>query len=315
MNWRQKNIKNVSTNPTQLNALHDDVLRKTVNVAIEKVQSEWGNPPAPFAFFLMGSAGRFEQSVVSDQDHGLLYDGTPTDQEYFLKLGNEISLGLEIVGYELCDGKVMASNPLWCQSISDWKQQISNWLTEASWTTLRHFSTFMDARVLIGEHQFIDQMKQYAFTIIQSEPRLYIRLIENVDFIKKGVGVFGQLLTDSFGEKSGRIQLKQTTFFPYVNSLRLLSIKETILQSSTLVRFETIKDKYPSIYQYEECFRQLLQFRLHFQKDITDYERVHLIPIEKLSKQDKRELKRIMKGGYHLFSDTKKIIENECSTW
>ncbi|MBB6454465.1 CBS domain-containing protein [Salirhabdus euzebyi] len=313
--WRQESIKHVSTNHYNLNTLHDEVIRKTVEVAMKKVQREWGSSPAPFAFFLMGSAGRFEQSVWSDQDHGIIFDGNADCEEYFLKLGSEIAVALEMVGYETCEGKVMASNPLWCQSIADWKQQISDWLEEASWTSLRHFSTFIDSRVLVGDNNFINEIKKLAFTIINNEPRLYLRLVENVDFIKKGVGVLGQLLPESSGEQSGKIQLKQTTFFPYVNSLRLLALKESVTDSSTIARFNKIKEKYPSIYSFEKYFIQLLQFRLNFQQDVRSYQQVHLIPLDKLTKQNKKELKLLMKKGYDLFSDTKKIIENECSAW
>ncbi len=305
----------VSTNHDELNHFHDELMRKTVECAMEKIQREWGNPPAPFSFFLMGSAGRFEQSVWSDQDHGLIFDGDRECEDYFLKLGKEIAHGLNIVGYPLCDGNVMASNPLWCQSLHRWKQQISEWLMEASWTSLRHFCTFFDSRVLIGDRQFLTDMKSHAITMINSHPKLYLRFVENVDFIKKGIGIFGQLLPESYGEQSGSIQLKQTTIFPYVNSLRLLAVKEGILDSSTLSRFHKIKDIYPSIYRFEKYFVQLLHFRLHFQQDAQSYQQVHLIPIGHLTRNDKKELKLFMKKGYELFSHTKKRIVNEWQAW
>jgi CBS domain-containing protein len=314
-NWRQEHIKKVSTNHYELNTLHDEVIRKTVEVAIKSVQREWGDPPASFAFFVMGSAGRFEQSVWSDQDHGLIFDGSTDCEAYFLTLGKEIENALQIVGYDRCEGKVMASNPLWCQSIVDWRQQITDWLTEASWESLRHFSLFFDSRVLIGEALFIEEIKKHACTIMRHHPKLYLRLVENVDFVKKGVGIFGQLLPESYGEQSGRIQLKQTTIFPYVNSLRLLALKENVTSSSTLSRFGEIRFKHPSVFSFEQFFIQLLHFRLRFQQDVKSYQQVHLLSLDKLSKEDKRELKLLMKKGYSLFSATKKIIENECSAW
>ncbi|MFC3041089.1 DUF294 nucleotidyltransferase-like domain-containing protein [Virgibacillus xinjiangensis] len=311
--WRQKHIGEVSTCHFKLNKFHDDLIKYTVLQAMEKVQREQGNPPVPFAFFLMGSAGRMEQSIWSDQDHGIVFDGKVEHAGYFQRLGSEIAVGLEVAGYQLCDGGVMASNPLWCQSVIDWEQQITDWLKEASWTSLRHFSTFMDARVLIGEQQLVMKIKKQASTIINSYPRLSLRLAENVDFIKKGIGFFGQLLSDSFGKQSGKVQLKQTAIFPYVNALRILAVKQGVPQSSTLSRFNGIKEEYPAIGSYEVYFVRLLQFRLRFQQEITSYEQVHLISVDRLTKEDRKELKTLMKKGYELFSNTKEIIEGECS--
>ncbi|MBM7571220.1 DUF294 nucleotidyltransferase-like domain-containing protein [Aquibacillus albus] len=312
---RSEQIRNVATDHQKLNEFHDDVMKRTFQLAIKKVQSEWGDPPAPFAFFLMGSAGRFEQSIWSDQDHGIIYEGDKECEPYFLTLGEEVKNGLFEVGYELCDGNVMASNPMWCLSLKDWKKQVSDWLGEESWQSLRHFLTFFDSRVLSGKKLLLDCVKKSALSILDQEPRLYMRLIDNVDFIKKGIGVFGQLLPETYGEKSGSIPLKQTAFFPYVNSLRLLALKEKIYEPSTLSRFKKLSTPYDSIKQFEHDFSNLLSVRLHLRKNARDYHEVHLIPIQELTREEKQELKVIIKRGNKLFSETKKIIEKECSTW
>ncbi|MDC3411948.1 DUF294 nucleotidyltransferase-like domain-containing protein [Terrihalobacillus insolitus] len=313
--WREQKITNVSTNHEALNTFHDELIKQSVKLAMKNVQSEWGDPPAPFAFFLMGSAGRFEQSVWSDQDHGIVFEGGDTLKPYFLKLGEEIVDGLVQVGYELCDGKVMSSYPLWCQSVTKWKEQITTWLHQDRWDSLRHFSTFFDSRVLIGESSLLKEMKQESFYVLEENPRLFTRLAENVGFIKKGIGFFGQLLPEQHGEYSGGIHLKQTVFFPYVNSLRLLALHERIYVPSTLSRFKGLPDKYQNIKSYEKNFIELLDFRLHLKKDAHNYQEVHHIAKKALSKEERQELKWMMKKGYKLFSETKKIIENECSTW
>ena len=312
--WRNQQIKLVSANHRQLNLLHDEVLRLTIQMAMEKVKGERGNTPAPFAFFLMGSAGRFEQSVWSDQDHGIIFDGSEDSQAYFLALGTEIMDGLTEAGYELCDGKVMASNPLWCRSIDQWERQISSWLEEASWQSLRHFSTFFDSRVLVGEEDYLHQIKETAFSTLESHPFLHKRLLENVGFVKKGIGFFGQLLPEQHGEQTGSVQLKPTTFFPYINALRLLALKEKITAPSTLARFDRLPASYASIKQFEPDFDRLLQFRLASRKNATSYQEVHVIPLDSLTRQEKHELKQLMKKGYNLFDKTKKLIEKECSS-
>ncbi|WP_407271550.1 DUF294 nucleotidyltransferase-like domain-containing protein [Radiobacillus sp. PE A8.2] len=311
--WRHQEMRAVSTNHQQLNEFHDEIMKATVQIAIKKVQSERGEPPAPFVFFLMGSAGRFEQSVWSDQDHGIIFNGDDYCEPYFLALGKEITEGLAAVDYELCDGKVMALNPRWCQSLDKWETQITEWLQEASWESLRHFCTFFDSRVFIGDEKYLDDLKDLAFNTIEANPKLNIRFVENVEFIKKGIGVLGQLLPELHGTESGSIQLKQTTFYPYVNALRLLALKNQVYTAPTLLRFRELKKRYEWIEEYETFFERLLEFRLHFRRDADDYDAVHLLPLELLNKDEKQELKKMMKKGYKLLSEVKSTIEKECS--
>lgn len=311
--WRDKEINTVSWDHEKLNCFHDEIMKKTVEMAVKKVESELGPIPTHFAFFVMGSAGRREQSVWSDQDHGIVFRSSSEFQRYFLKLGEEISDGLEMVGYEKCDGKVMASNPLWCKSLNDWKLQITQWCNEADWESLRYFSTFADARVLFGDERLLTQLREHGFIRLEKDPFLYKRLLENVGYIKKSFGIFGQLLHEENGENAGTLNIKQAVFFPFVNSLRLLAFIEQITTTSTIDRFQQLSSEYASIKLYQADFIKLLNYRLYFQRQATNYQKVHLLDVKSLSKKEKQEIKKVMKKAYRLFKETKQIIENRCS--
>ena len=309
--WREQNIGFVLSDPLKLSRFHDKLMVIAVELALEKIKSEQGLPPACFSFFVMGSAGRHEQSVWSDQDHGIIYGGSDEFESYFIRLGEEITLALSNVGYEYCDGKVMASNPLWCKSISTWEEQILRWLDEESWESLRYFSTFFDSRVLIGDETFLTKLKEVAFLKLNTNPNLYCRLLDNVSHLKKGVGIFGQLLTREYGEEAGKVNLKENVFFPYVNSMRLLALKANVTSPSTLARFRELSEVYRTVNIFESDFVNLLNYRLRFQKQAKNYRDVHLLSVGGLTKQDKHELKWMMKQGYRLFSETKTIIEKD----
>ena len=264
--WRAQNIRFVSSDPQRLNQFHDKIMVNTIELAIDKIKDEQGLPPASFSFFVMGSAGRCEQSVWSDQDHGIIFDGSEEFVSYFLRLGEEVTRALSIIGYDFCEGKVMASNSLWCKSMASWEEQILGWLDEESWESLRYFSTFFDSRVLIGDEKFLIRLKEIAFLKLGANPKLYFRLLDNVSRLKKGVGFFGQLLTSDAGGESGTVNLKESVFFPYVNSIRLLALKANITYPSTLVRFRLLSGIYPTVIPYEIDFVNLLNYRLRFQK-------------------------------------------------
>ncbi|TLS36992.1 hypothetical protein FCL54_12410 [Pseudalkalibacillus caeni] len=309
--WQLRNdqISIVSNDHKKLNQFHEELMMKVVQIAIDKTVSELGPIPAHFAFFVTGSAGRLEQSIWSDQDHGIIYEEKENCQKYFLSLGKEISKGLEIAGYPLCPGNVMASNPIWCQSSSKWEKQISEWLNTETLESLRYFSTFFDSRVLFGETKLLHDLKSTAFSKLEAEPRLYLRLLENVRHYKKALGPFGQLLPEQHGEYKGYIDLKKAVSYPFVNGLRLLSLKEKISSPSTIERFNQLPSEYKSIKKYKPDFIELLVFQLHIKKDAKDYEDVHLIDPGTMTRDEKHVLKHLARSAHKLFSEVTAVIE------
>lgn len=306
--WRDDIPVSLLKNHYKLNMLHDNVMKQIITISLENVSSEWGPPPTHFAFFLMGSAGRFEQALYSDQDHGIIFDGGKKEEAYFLALGSEIVEGMALCGYERCDGNVMASNSLWCKSMEDWKLQIDHWLQERSWQSLRNFSIFFDSRVLCGESNLLTSLKDLSFLRIETDNTLFSRLIENVGYVKKGIGIFGQILTENYGQHAGEIHVKEKIFFPYINALRLLALKEKIYLPSTLSRFENLPSKYEHLRRYQSYFMKVMQIRLDLLKDVNRYDEVHHINIKNLSKTERSELKQCMVKGYELFKNTKVLV-------
>ncbi|WP_043931249.1 DUF294 nucleotidyltransferase-like domain-containing protein [Bacillus sp. EB01] len=298
---------------TTLAKLNNTIMEQVVWLAIEKVAQELGPAPSPFSFFVLGSAGRCEQGIWSDQDHGLIFvDGGENVKGYFLTLGREITEGLTEVGYPKCDGNVMASNPMWCHSLAHWQNQVEYWTEEASWETIRHLLTFLDSRSLAGNEDLLGELKRVVFHSIHQK-QLLPRIINNTMHIKKGVGVLGQLLVETHGPFTGMINIKETGLLPYINSARILAIHEEIAETSTIGRFRRLPDSILSASEriYYECrFSKLLDFRLAFGGH-ENYEAEHYLHPGKLTKDQKKELRAILLDGVHLFEKVRKLIEKE----
>ncbi|MBN8237168.1 hypothetical protein JF544_18130 [Halobacillus kuroshimensis] len=306
--WRDREIPGLLSDSEQLNLFHDQLISRTMRLAEERVKREQGNPPAPYAFYLMGSAGRCEQSIWSDQDHGLIFAGGRSEQDYFLVLGAEIKRGLAAVGYDECEGGVMSSNPLWCLPEEAMKQQVSGWLQQGDWQALRHMQIFFDSRVLIGEKDMLTPVKNIIFSTLKERNDLYQRLIENVRLIKKGRGVFGQLLPEQKGSRQGSLDLKQTIYFPFVNAARLLAFYKQLHVPSTLSRYACLEDDYPALRFYKRQFSEFLQFRLQKVEKSDGYDHVHYIPVQSLNPGEKKQLKAWMKYSHEAFEYAGKIL-------
>jgi CBS domain-containing protein len=306
--FREAQIKQVSRDHYRLNELHDEIMNQVLDISMKQVFPRIGPPPSPFSFFVMGSAGRLEQSVWSDQDHGIIYcDQSDEIKAYFLTLGKEISKGLYLAGYPYCAGGVMSSNPFWCKSKSEWEGQIKTWALAASWESIRYLLIFIDGRSVYGRHKLLEGLKNIVFQAVKNE-HLMSRISNNTLNLKKGIGVLGQLLVETHGKHTGSLNIKEIALFPYVNTVRLLAIKNNLLKTSTLSRFEKLQ--VPDKESYKEMFLKLLNYRLLFSNQ-KDYESGHYLPVDILTKEQKNEVKDIIKHGALLHQSVRKSIEME----
>ncbi|SFP89320.1 DUF294 nucleotidyltransferase-like domain-containing protein [Salibacterium halotolerans] len=314
---RDEETKTYAEDSWKLNEAHDRWVLETTALAVKQVENERGRAPAHFAFFLMGSAGRKEQGVFSDQDHGIVFEGGEEEdgRDYFLALGAEIREGMAAVGYPRCEGKVMASHPRWCHSREGWKQQIEEWVETDTWSTFRHLLTFIDARPLFGRAGLLTDVKNHVFRLVEEQPKLLRRLSQNISYLHQGVNAFGQLLPDEKGPYAGSIHLKDVGFFPYVHAMRLLAIKEGILKTPTLERMRRTAEIYPFAADKERHFNNLLKLRSAFAAQQHTYEDVHYIPVDALNREQKQELKAAVKEGKSLFQHTKKLAESGENKW
>jgi len=296
--WKESEIHQHLSDMKSLNSFHDIVMLKVLDIAIERL--DLGKPPCHFCWFIAGSGGRYEQGIVSDQDHGIVFESFSEENEhYFLQLGKEISDGMAIVGYPYCNGMIMSSNPLWCKSLEQWKEQLHMWMEDGSWKSIRNLQIFFDSRCLYGEEEYVRYLKMYIFDYQSKNPYLLQRLIENIKHIKKAINPLGQLIVMNKGEHYGSIDLKYSAFIPYVNAIRVLSIKEGLLKTSTEERMKElakIDHLTPLMNKSIINFQVLLNYRLSLVK-VIDYDDTHFLNVNQLNLAQKKQLKRILKDG------------------
>ena len=311
--YRDQRIGELPLTSAVLNERHDDIMLRTIHKSMELHSSIYGPPPSPFCFFLMGSAGRKEQGVWSDQDHGIIYDSSSDETKlYFVSLGEEISAGLAVTGYQLCDGKVMASNPFWCRSRKEWVEQAEEWTNDQSWESIRHLLTFLDGRCLIGEEAYLMEIKSAAYRFIHHK-RLISRMMENTMHVKKAVNMLGQFLVETHGAYSGLLNIKETGLFPYINAGRILAISENLMETSTAMRLKTLPSSILSEGRKKsisEQFIRLQDYRIQFGNH-KDYESGHYLFIDRLTKAERKELKELIKDGQLLNEYVRKFAERK----
>lgn len=310
--WKEEQILKYRSDVSALNDFHDIIMKAVIRMALERTKKIERPSSWKFAWFTMGSSGRREQGFLSDQDHGLVFgSGAAEAEKYFLELGEEVSKGLQAVGYPFCEGNVMSSNPLWCKSLSEWKEQIHAWMQEESLQTIRNLHIFYDSRVLAGEEEYIAELKSFIHVNLQKSPHLLTRMVETSMHLKKSVGPFGQLLAEEKGSHQGELDLKYTAFIPYVNAVRILAVKEGILDTSTIARMNKIMNinGYGGLGKYRNNFAVLLKWRLQSYRQTDAYDDTHYIQLKTLSISERNELKDILKDAKKLHQFVVRTIQ------
>lgn len=141
-------------------ALVTGVLSRLNDAITERVlallQARYRLPAARWCWLGLGSEGRLEQTLATDQDNGLIFsasdDGEARDlRELFLPFAQAVNQALAHCGFPLCDGEVMGGNPRWCLSQSEWLERFTTWVRTPEPEALLNASIFFDFRPLAGD--------------------------------------------------------------------------------------------------------------------------------------------------------------------
>ena len=225
-----------------LSAICDAAVERLIALACV----ELGPPPAPFAFIAMGSHGRQEQTLLTDQDNAIIFaaQATPADEimvaDYFLRLGAKVCAGLAAAGYPKCRGGFMASNPRWCRPLPDWKQYFTDWIARAEPQELLQFSIFFDFRTVHGDVALAQSLRQQVHDALSTQPSFFLHLARNALLFSPPFRLFGNIyLGGGSAEHAGQLNLKDTVM-AMVDFARLYALRHHVDHTHTLDRIEAL---------------------------------------------------------------------------
>lgn len=214
---------------------------------IERVLKETGSAPAKFVFFVLGSEGRGELTLKTDQDNSIIYEDKANDRReevrtYFLDFATKVSYALDQIGISFCEGKLMAMNPKWTHSLSHWKRNYDAWVADASQETAMNYATFFDCRAIYGENPLLEELKTHMDKLMEKAPeRFFFSLGYNALQYEPPLTFFRQIKTEKIdGEK--QINLKQT-MRPIVDLVRIYALKYRIFEPNTVTRIIALQEK------------------------------------------------------------------------
>ena len=286
-----------------------NLVSKTSEIITEKLIKssfkKFGPPPCDFAFIVMGSEGRGEQTLFTDQDNGIIFSENNPERiekyrEYFLRLGKQVSDSLNYIGYSYCKGGVMASNRKWVKTGNEWRNQIHNWFAGEDPDRLLDLNILFDFKCVYGSYELAAGMRQSIWNAVESYPGFLRELAAAVSVFKPGLTVFGRIQTKYTDADDEVFDIKKA-LGPLIIYARTMALRERIEFTSTTARLRELKERGilndKQCRNFENAFDFLTQLRFRDQvQTIEDGESMdNLIYIEDLSEVEIISLRRIFK--------------------
>jgi CBS domain-containing protein len=182
----------------------------------------------------MGSEGREEQTIATDQDNGLILRHED-QQPAALLFARAVNEALDQCGFPLCKGNIMASNSQWCKTLAQWKEQFAAWADHSEPTALLNASIFFDFRGLAGDISLASELRE-SVQEHRSKTRFIRLMTENALRNTPPAAWTGGVLEQWLGSSEAAIDLKLQGSGIFVDSARALALKAGISETGTAAR-------------------------------------------------------------------------------
>jgi PAS domain S-box-containing protein len=283
-----------------ITAISDSVLERLMALAL----AELGPPPCSFAFVSLGSEGRSEQTLVTDQDNAIIYENVAADSDaavhdYFLGLGKTVCTWLDQVGYAFCKGEVMAMNPRWCRPLATWQDYFSQWISESSPENLMEVSIFFDLRCMYGDRALTESLRTHILARTEKQKAFLYQMAQNTLLFKVPIDFFGKVAVESGGDHPHTFNIKHV-MAQVVGFARIYAIYGALTSTNTLHRLDQLhhrklikKEVYEEVV---EAYNFLMQLRLQHQVRRIDAGEPpdNHVDVRALSQMEKEMLEKVL---------------------
>jgi len=277
--------------------LNDLICERLVQLFADKHRLDLGD----FAWIALGSEGRGEQTIATDQDNALVYRNglAASAKQAYLAFASDVNAGLDACGFPFCKGQIMASNPALCLSEDEWVSKFATWIEHGSPEALLRSSIFFDFRVLVGNADLAAGMRELIRTRSMATPRFIKQLADNSVRSQVPLNWHGGVETVRV-EGRDCLDLKMHATAIVVDVARIFALSKGIDSTNTRARLEQVGQSIGlSAREYESwvtAFEFMQTLRLNIQIQGTAVaDNPNLIDLASLNDIDRSILKESLK--------------------
>ncbi len=285
----------------QLTALISHLNDALTQRLVELVAQRHGVDLSRACWLALGSEGRNEQTIATDQDNALILDDahTEADKPAWLRFAREVNEALDECGYPLCKGQIMASNPACCLTLRQWRERFAQWMEHGAPQDLLNASIYFDFRALAGEARLAARLRESVSAQAMQLPRFLRQMALNG--LSQGVPLnwLGNIAAETvLGHDSLDLKLQGTALV--VDMARLyalaLGITETATRERLLAAGPRLGVPAPEYEAWVGAFEFLQMLRLRAQLDGTTLGgNANRIAVDRLNHIDRRILKESLR--------------------
>ena len=290
---------------TQLISSLNDHL--TVRV-IELTRAEFDLPAVTWSWLSFGSEGRFEQTLATDQDNGLLFvagtESADVLRERFLPFARKVNERLAECGFPLCRGNVMASNPELCLSQEEWRGRFGSWIQSNNPQSLLNATIYFDFRTLYGAEAPVEELRSWLLANIPSA-NLFLRFMAtNALQVDPPLAIIGDFKVERSGDYPHTLDLKTRGARLFVDAARVLALANGVGATGTAERLRELSDRgklgRDDVGALIQGFFALQQLRLRLQQSGTAAGQANRVNPDELNEFDRLILKEAFKQAKKL---------------
>jgi CBS domain-containing protein len=222
-----------------VSALNDTLTRRIIEINLVRHDLE----DIEWAWLSFGSEGRDEQTFSTDQDNGIVYVCTDMmDREQtqlrLLDFAREVNADLDKVGFPLCKGNIMASNPELCLTLEEWEVKFAEWVRVPEPVALLNGSIFFDFRPLYGKFNLAHRLRLTLFQQVRGNPLFMRMMAQNALSVAPPLGKIRDFITDAEPDHPGAIDLKKYGARLFVDAARILALANGVANTNTVQRLK-----------------------------------------------------------------------------
>lgn len=224
--------------------LNDALAARVVAITAEEARL----PAANWCWIGLGSEGRHEQTLVTDQDNGLIFSASDEREadllrEVFLPFAKQTNQRLADCGFTLCSGDIMAGNPAWCRSEDEWKTLFFDWIHKPEPTALLNASIFFDVRPLYGDFAMVSPLREMLARWAPSAETFLRLMATNALAAEPPIGFTGDVVMEKEG-KEKFVDIKKYGIRIFVDVARIIGLAHGVKSASTRTRFLEAGEKF-----------------------------------------------------------------------